>query len=45
MHVYGACMLYVCCSDYVGVCGKICWVTSVVENCVFLSWRVGVSCV
>ena len=31
---------YVCCSDCVGVCGKVCCVSAVVENRVFFSFGV-----
>ena len=34
MFVYGACLFYVCCSDYVGVCGNVCCVAAVVKNSV-----------
>ena len=34
MCVYGACLFYVSCSDYVGVCGNFCFVASVVEDSV-----------
>ena len=30
MYVYGACLFYVCCSDFVGVCGNVCCVAAVV---------------
>ena len=44
MCVYGACF-YVCCSDCVGVCGKVCRVAAVVKNSGFLSLSVEVYCV
>ena len=28
---------YVCCSDFVGVCGNVCCVAAVVKNSVFLA--------
>ena len=28
---------YVCCSDFVGVCGNVCCVSAVVKNSVFFS--------
>ena len=28
---------YVCCSDFVGVCGNVCCVSAVVKNSVFLA--------
>ena len=34
MYVYGACLFYVCCSDYVGVCGIVCCVVAVVKDSV-----------
>ena len=34
MYVYGACLLYVCCSDCVGVCGNVCCVAAVVKDSV-----------
>ena len=34
------CILYVCCSDCVGVCGNVCCVAAVVENSGFLSLEV-----
>ena len=37
MYVYGTCLFYVCCSDCVGVCGKVCCVAAVVKNSGFLS--------
>ena len=37
---YGAGCFYVCCSDCVGVCGKVCCVAAVVKNSVFLAWSV-----
>ena len=37
MYVYGACLFYVCCSDYVGVCGNVCRVATVAKNSVFLA--------
>ena len=30
MYVYGACLLHVCCSDCVGVCGNVCCVATIV---------------
>ena len=37
--------LYVCCSDFVGVCGNICSVADVVEDREFLKpWSVEVCC-
>ena len=39
MYVYGACLIYVCCSDCVGVCGNVCCVAAVVEDSRFLSLR------
>ena len=35
MYVYGACLFYVCCKDYVGVCGNVCYVVTVVRDSVF----------
>ena len=36
MYVYGACLLYICCSDCVGgVCGNVCCVAAVVKDSVF----------
>ena len=37
MYVYGACLFYVCCSDCVAVCEKVCCVAAVVENSLFFS--------
>ena len=31
MYVYGVCLFYVCCSDYVVVCGNVCCVAAVVK--------------
>ena len=46
MCVYGACLFYVCCSDCVGVCGKVFCVAAVVKNSGFLEpWSVEVCCV
>ena len=30
---------YVCCSDYVGVCGNVCCAAAVVKDSVFLGWE------
>ena len=35
MYVYGACLFYVCCSDCVGVGGKVCCVGAVVKDSFF----------
>ena len=35
MYVYDACLFYVCCNDWVGVCGNVCCVVAVVKNSVF----------
>ena len=35
MYVYSGCLLYVCCSDCVGVCGNVCCVAAVVKDNVF----------
>ena len=35
MYVYGACSIYVSCSDCVGVCGNVCCVAAVVKDSVF----------
>ena len=35
MCVFGACLFYVCCSDYVGVCGNVCCVAGIVADSVF----------
>ena len=37
MYVYGACLFYVCCSDFVGVCGNVCCVATVVKDGCFLT--------
>ena len=37
MYVYGTCLFHVCCSDSVGVCGKVCCVAVIVKNSVFFS--------
>ena len=37
MYVYGACLFYVCCSDFVGVCGNVCCVAVDVEDSGVLS--------
>ena len=34
MYVYGVCLFYLCCSDCVGVCGKVCCVAAVVKDCI-----------
>ena len=40
MYVYGTCLFfYVCCSDYVGVCGNVCCVAAVVKNGAFYSLK------
>ena len=36
MHMAHVCF-YVCCGDCVGVCGNVCCVADVVENCGFLA--------
>ena len=38
MYVYDACWFYVCCSDYVAVCGKVCCVLAL-ECCEVWSCR------
>ena len=37
MYVYGACLLYVCCSDCVRVCGNVCCLAAVVKDSCFIS--------
>ena len=32
MYVYGTCLFYVCCSNYVGVCGNVCCVAAIVKK-------------
>ena len=44
MYVYGACLVYVCCSDCVGVCGNVCCVAAIVKDSVFYPWSVEVCC-
>ena len=34
MYVYGTCLFYVYCSDCVGVCRNVCYVSAVVEDSV-----------
>ena len=34
MYVYGACLIYVCYSDSIGVYGNICCVAAIVEDSV-----------
>ena len=34
MYVYGICLFYVCCSDWVWVCGNVCCVADVVKDSV-----------
>ena len=40
MYVYGTCVFYVCCSDYVGVCGNVCCVGAIVKYSGVLSFGV-----
>ena len=35
MYVYGTCLLYVCYSDCVGVCGNVCCVAAVLKDSFF----------
>ena len=42
--VYIAHVFYVCCSDYVGVCGDVCCVVAIVKHSGFLAFEVGVYC-
>ena len=37
MHVYGACLFYVCCSDCVEVCGNVCCVATLLKIMIFLA--------
>ena len=37
MYVYGACLFYVCCSYYVGVCWNVWCVAAVVKDSDFLA--------
>ena len=37
MYVFSACCFYVCCSDCVGVYGKVCCVAAVVKDSIFTS--------
>ena len=41
MYVYGTCLFYVCCNDYVGVCGNVCCVAAVVKDSRFLAFECG----
>ena len=38
MYVCGACLFYVCCSDCVGVCGKVCCVVTKYSVILALEW-------
>ena len=38
MYMMYACF-YICCGDRVGVCGNVCCVAAVVDNCVFLALK------
>ena len=45
MYLDGACLLYVCCSECVGVCGKVCCVAAVDKDFgLFDPWSVEVCC-
>ena len=45
MNVYFACLFYVCCSDCVGVCGKVCCVAAVVKKSVLALECLSMLCV
>ena len=40
MYVYGTCLVYVCCSDCVGVCGNVSCVAYIDRNSVLKSCNV-----
>ena len=40
MCVHGSCLFYVCCSDWLGVCGNVCCVATAVADSEFLSLEV-----
>ena len=42
MYVYGTRLFYACCSDCVGVCGDVCCVAAIVEECFLKPRRVEV---